>query len=508
MNRILTLSSVLTGFILLALLFFAERKSTNSSNSTTKEIKPEGELVGVYFMPSWNTSTDPTKDVDSFWSCLTSAEGCAHVQNTATWGSKGRVYDKKHPYTGPYLERKPVKDLKGFYKRTDPEVVKTQLQMMKKYGIDFFAYNWFYGRHYYYHLNYGPQSKIFYPKNWKSDAQKDGRVAVPGMTEWAEQLTVLLQENAKLPKADQMKWAVNWCDDGDERWMKWLAIGSQGALNRKENYAGEKPDKSLFLKVHEKMTQQWIDDYFSRGDYLTSDDGRPVVYFYNPQDTEARAGFYGLKLKDLLDLSQKTAKKAGFKGIKFVAVTSGPMIENLRPYGLPRTWKANNPKNPSEGGTYGKRQLLQEYVPRLKSMGFEGLSAYVYHTFMGKGNFSYADMQQTYRSHWKKWSEEFKNDPDFDYQVPVAMGWDNRPTGGTWPQQNGYNSEPAKDKVISTGKTFAQTLKEAKAISKKYRSSNGNTIMICCWNEYLEGNYIEPTEGHGFDYLEAIRDTF
>ncbi|WP_373398099.1 hypothetical protein V8V91_27155 [Algoriphagus halophilus] len=32
--------------------------------------------------------------------------------------------------------------------------------------------------------------------------------------------------------------------------------------------------------------------------------------------------------------------------------------------------------------------------------------------------------------------------------------------------------------------------------------------MICCWNEYLEGNYIEPTEGHGFDYLESIQEVF
>jgi hypothetical protein len=32
--------------------------------------------------------------------------------------------------------------------------------------------------------------------------------------------------------------------------------------------------------------------------------------------------------------------------------------------------------------------------------------------------------------------------------------------------------------------------------------------MICCWNEYLEGNYIEPTEGHGFRYLEAIKEVF
>jgi hypothetical protein len=32
--------------------------------------------------------------------------------------------------------------------------------------------------------------------------------------------------------------------------------------------------------------------------------------------------------------------------------------------------------------------------------------------------------------------------------------------------------------------------------------------MICRWNEYLEVNHIESTEGHGFDYLEAIKGVF
>lgn len=482
-------------------------KITNSKSQTAYKSEQD-ELVGVYYMPSWNTSHDPAQDKDSFWSCITGKEDCSNLHNTAIWGAKGRIYDSKHPYEGPYLDRKPVKELKGFYKRADPEVMKTQLEMMKSYGIDFFAYDWFYGRHYYYHLYFGPQSKIYYPKNWKIDTNRDGRVAVPGMVEWADQLEVLLAENEKLPKEKQMKWALNWCDDSHERWMSWLSIGSPSELARKANYKGEAPTKELYLKVHQKITQLWIDDYFSRGDYLKEEDGRPVIYFYFPQDAESRAAFYGLELKDLLDLSQKIAKKSGLPGIKFIAVTSGPMLENERMYGLPTRWEATNPQRPWEGGSYKDKELLQEYVPRLKGMGFEGMTAYVYHNFMDRSNTSYAEMRKTYKGHWKMWGEKFKDDPDFEYQVPVAMGWDMRPAGGTWPQATGYPSEPAKDKVHSDKKSFSGMLRDAQKVSQKYRSSNGNTIMICCWNEYLEGNHIEPSEGHGYDYLEAIRDTF
>jgi hypothetical protein len=507
------LSTIITSIGLYGCGHKAQLSSTPQSGEVmafaeTGRAKAAGEIVGIYYMPSWNTSPDPSVDRDSFWSCIQDPANCSSVLNTAIWGPKGRIYNSRYPYEGPYLNRKPIKELKGFYDRKDAEVARKQLQYMKSYGIDFFAYDWFFGRHYFHHRNFAPQAKIYYPNEWQTDDNRDGRVAVPGIVEWGDQLEVLLAENAKLPKSEQMKFAINWCDDSDERWRLWLKIGSPEELARKANYEGEKPTKELYLKVHEKITQLWIDQYFHRDDYLKSDDGRPVIYFYFPQDAESRAAYHGLTLKDLLDLSQQTAKKAGFPGIKFIAVMAGPMLERERMYGLPTAWKPNNPKKPWEGGTYLKRQLLQEYIPRLKGMGFDGLTGYVYHNFMEKDNRSYSDMRETYRSHWKMWEEEYKNDPTFEYQVPVAMGWDMRPAGGTWPQQTGFPSEPYKDNVHSDKSSFTAMLKEAQQTSRKYQPSNGNTVMICCWNEYLEGNYIEPTEGHGFSYLEAIREVF
>jgi hypothetical protein len=493
---------------------------TTDPKGSPEEIKSEGtigfvmdntgkdQMVGVYMMPSWNTSPDPNKEIDSFWSCLTGREDCSSLKNPGIWGPKGRIYNNQYRYEGPFLERKPHPSLGGFYKRDDPKVAKKQLEYMKAYGIDFFAYNWFFGRHYYYHLYFGPQSKIYYPEGWKIDPNRDGRVAVPGLEEWNDQLTVLLQENEKLPAEKQMKWALNWGDDSDDRWLLWLDVGSPASLQAGRNYPGEKPDKALYLQVHDKITQLWIDKYFKRKDYLKDADGRPIVYIYFPQDTESRAAFYGISMKELLDRSKALAQKNGLKGIKFIAVASGAMLPNERQYGMPTRWRANSSKEPWKGGRYTDRLLFQDYVPRLKGMGFEGLTAYVYHNFFERDNKSYADMRKTYEGHWNRWSEYYKNDPGFEYQVPVAMGWDMRPAGGTWPQPTGFPSEPAKDRVHSNKSTFKAKLEDARKVSEKYKSSNGNTIMVCCWNEYLEGNYIEPTEGHGFAYLEAIKEVF
>ncbi|MEX0882249.1 MAG: glycoside hydrolase family 99-like domain-containing protein [Cyclobacteriaceae bacterium] len=465
-------------------------------------------LVGVYYMPSWNVSGNSKQDLDSFWSCLRGRENCKFLSDPNSWGPKGRIYNNRYPYDGPFLDKKPIPALKGFYKRDDPEVAKKQLQYMKAYGIDFFAYNWYFGRHYYYHKDFAPQSKIFYPRGWETDQSRDGRVKVPGVEEWDSQLKVLLAENEKLPENRQMKFAINWCDDSNERWLNWLEMASPKNINARINYPGESPDKQLYLKVHDKITLIWIQQYFKRNDYLKDGQGRPVVYFYFPHDTEARASYYGVELGELLERSKNLAKKAGFKGIKFIAVTSGAMTSAMKAYAMPTQWKPKNPSRPWEGGEYGKKMLFQDYVPRLKKMGFDGLTAYIYHDFYDQNNRNYQDMRSTYAGHWKKWSEFFKNDPDFEYQIPVAMGWDRRPAGGTWPQKTGFPSEPEKDRVISNKSTFKAKLKEARAVREEYKDSNGQTVMVCCWNEYLEGNHIEPTLGHGFDYLEAIKEVF
>lgn len=477
----------------------------NTANTSTQD--QSGQEVGVFFMPSWDAvSGGKTRDI--FWACLQGKENCPFVHNPSIWGSKGRVYNSKYPYEGPYLDKKPHASLKGFYKRDDPEVVKKQLEYMKSYGIDFFAYNWFFGRHYYYHKNFAPQAKVFYPKGWATDASRDGRVAVPGVEEWTEQLEVMLRVNEQLPKEEQIKFALNWVDDGGDRWNNWMSIGSPENIKNKINYPGESPTKELFLQVHDKMTLLWIEKYFKRSDYLTTADGRPILYIYFPHDTESRAAYYRVSLKELLERSQKLAKEAGLKGIKFIAVTSGSMQAVERPYAMPTVWKAKDQKKPWLGGSYEKKLLFQDYVPRLKTMGFEGMTAYVYHSFYGQYNFSYRDMRKTYQGHWKKWSKFFQDDPKFEYQVPVAMGWNMKPMGGTWPQQTGFPSEPGKDEVISNPASFKKKLEDAQKISQQYQSSNGNSVMICCWNEYLEGNNIEPTEGHGFGYLEGIKEVF
>jgi len=98
-----------------------------------------------------------------------------------------------------------------------------------------------------------------------------------------------------------------------------------------------------FTKSHEKITPS-VDRLiiFNRKLPQKLPDGRPINYFYFPQDgtAESRAAYYGLSLNDLLAPFQKYAKKARFpRKFKFIAVMAGTeMMPNEIMYGLPTKW--------------------------------------------------------------------------------------------------------------------------------------------------------------------------
>src|SRR5690606_13982583 len=114
----------------------------------------------------------------------------------------------------------------------------------------------------------------------------------------------------------------------------------------------------------------------------------------------------------------------------------------------------------------------------------------------------YERQMKIYEKHWNRWLEKFKNVSNFEFQVPVCQGWDNRPIGGSYRNLSGKPNNPLADEAQSTPEQFAQMLYKAKTYSDKYKDSHGDTITVCCWNEYMEGNHIEPTKKYKDSYLK------
>jgi hypothetical protein len=79
------------------------------------------------------------------------------------------------------------------------------------------------------------------------------------------------------------------------------------------------------------------------------------------------------------------------------------------------------------------------------------------------------------------------------------MGWDARP----WHPTGFYWSENTPEKFRDLC-LRAKAAMDAKPDSDPARK----TGIFCCWNEFGEGHYIEPTRGKGFSYLDVVRDVF
>ena len=62
--------------------------------------------------------------------------------------------------------------------------------------------------------------------------------------------------------------------------------------------------------------------------------------------------------------------------------------------------------------------------------------------------------------------------------------------------------------TIYTGATpelFAKHLKEAVKIVSERKSDEHKIIFLRSWNEWAEGNYVEPDLKYGHGFLEAIK---
>ena len=108
-----------------------------------------------------------------------------------------------------------------------------------------------------------------------------------------------------------------------------------------------------------------------------------------------------------------------------------------------------------------------------------------------------------------------------DYQVPVSSGWNRGPMnmdevarGDTAGGKNKfaedcnlYSRDPL-DGAESNPSSFRQSLVNAKAFIDANEVKTKKTVMICCWNEFGEGTYIQPTYTWGTQYLDQVLDVF
>jgi hypothetical protein len=202
------------------------------------------------------------------------------------------------------------------------------------------------------------------------------------------------------------------------------------------------------------LVPYWIENYFKRSDYLAID-GQPVLFVY---DTE---GF----IKDLggpdqaqraVAAMREACRKAGFTGLTLLGEYRGfdpRTLERMRTLGLDASFAYcwHLPGSPAPD------QAVSRQLDAIRAVRDQGVLPQV---------------------------------------VTVSQGWSG------WHDEGTVWSIPPD--------RFARLLREAKEIASHLPEGQiGRRMMLIDnWNEWGEGHFIAPARGHGFGYLDAVREVF
>lgn len=213
------------------------------------------------------------------------------------------------------------------------------------------------------------------------------------------------------------------------------------------------------LSNFDHMVAHWINHYFSDPDFLRVG-SKPVVIVFSAQEFDKQARLLGMEPAALMMRANDQAQAAGLPGIYFVA------------------------------GTTSDEANFQRFAS--VDSGYSAVSAYNLHWLPGASHasHSFAELDAAYRTHW----ERYDTLGQLPVIYPMSSGWNKRPWGGS--------DDPRHDDSVATPDEFEQHIRAGVAA---IRQSAGPSLgVICCWNEYGEGSYIEPTRQMGSAVLRRL----
>lgn len=207
------------------------------------------------------------------------------------------------------------------------------------------------------------------------------------------------------------------------------------------------------------VTNYWLDNYFLRDDYMKVD-GKPVVVIFSPGRLTSDIGVEAVKAA--FDKSREMAKARGLNGIYFTACAY-----------------------PGRGG-----------LETLEKEGYDAVTGYNYPSAGDGGRIvaPYADNVTGYSEFWRA----IQDNTSLPYVPVTDPGWDSRP----W---HGPNAR------VRTGKTpelFQRMLRNAREFVEKRKAAGPKMVLVEAWNEFGEGDYVEPHREWGFAHVDAIREVF
>ena len=310
-----------------------------------------------------------------------------------------------------YPERTP---LMGYYDGTSPELCDWEIKWALEHGINCFIYCWY---------------------------RKKDNVGKPITTKDLRLGNTLHDGFFNAKYCDMMNFAIMF-----EAQNNWGATDSNDMI--------------------ENLMPFWLDNYFSRDNYLKID-GKPVVFIYDYQN-QLKNNFESANAqRKTFDQCRELAKAAGHEGLIFA-------IEYRK----------------------DDMSVVQEYRER----GYDFSFAYCWSIKQPN-----ATNEMIVSEQLRKISLRTEQIPDYFCPTASCM-WDPSPRFVSMPTVYSADKYPSLWKLPPDD--FRKLLRKISDItlSLPEESIGRKLLMLDNWNEWDEGHYILPSHEFGFGYLQAVRE--
>ncbi len=264
----------------------------------------------------------------------------------------------------------------------------------------------------------------------------------------------LLEKPFKLTLADKENdfgFCLGWAN---ESWQKkqWRRDGSGDVTLIEQKYCGKKDDENHFYAY----LSAFKDPRYMRCN------GKPIFLIYKP--------FKHPYVSDFITHWNQLAKENGLEGFCFVAELGSNFkfsdIEKLKSKGF--SYVTTERSNLRQGPLLNKMfYIIKNFILRrpIRSMSYKSILPWAY----------------------------TKKDNEFNILPGICPNWDHSPRSGRLTNLL-YNPDP---------KLFGKLAKKTLIINKEGKKLP--ILFIKSWNEWGEGNYMEPDTVFGKGYINALR---
>ena len=153
----------------------------------------------------------------------------------------------------------------------------------------------------------------------------------------------------------------------------------------------------------------------------------------------------------------------------------------------------------------GKPEEITEY---LKAFGIDGCITYGWPVRPDEGDEWPVVQYSRFVDNGIETFEKYTKNVNLPVNITVEQGWDSSPR--TVPSDMHEQHLGFPYNWITDHKNPADFKRGLAAAKEFFRSdaSTGDFITLSTWNEWTEGNFMEPSVEQGYAYLEAVRDVF